>query len=82
MKYEMFDGRYKVPVLTKNWKAMWFILGMVFQYFAVIYALIFYKLKFRNIPTVSKVATRWAAGGAWLMFGILICGYYIFSMLH
>lgn len=31
MKYEMLDGRYKVPVLTKEWKAMWFVLGMFFN---------------------------------------------------
>lgn len=82
MKYEIFDGRYKVPVLTKEWKAMWFVLGMFFQYIAVIYALIFYRLKYRNIPTVAKVATEWSAIGSWLMFGVVICGYYIFALCH
>lgn len=82
MKYEMLDGRYKVPILTKEWKAMWFVLGMFFQYIAVIYALIFYRLKYRNLPTVAKVATKWSAIGSWLMFGTVLCGYFIFALCH
>ncbi len=34
MKYRTIEGGYKVPVFTKEWKAMWFMLGMFFQIFA------------------------------------------------
>ena len=32
MKYRTIEGGYKVPVYTKEWKAMWFVLGMFFRY--------------------------------------------------
>lgn len=80
MKYFILEGRYKVPKLTKEWKAMWFVLGMFLQYLAVFYAMFYYHRKFRNVPTVAKVARRWAAFGSWVMFIIVIGAYFIYGM--
>lgn len=60
MKYRTIEGGYKVPVFTKDWKAMWFMLGMFFQIFAPFFAVIYYAIRFPQIKTVREVAATWA----------------------
>ena len=55
MKYRTIKGGYKVPVFTKEWKAMLFMLGMLFQIFAI------FSIRFPQIKTVRKVAAKWAS---------------------
>lgn len=80
MRYRTIDGGYKVPMFTKQWKAMWFVLGMFFQIFAPFYACIYYTIRFPKIKTVRNVAATWAARGLFTMFGILACVGYLLSL--
>lgn len=71
------DGRYKVPDLTKGWKVKWLLGGMIFGTIAPLAAFIWYRKKIPNIPTVSKVATKWAVYG----FALSIVLYYLLSQI-
>lgn len=81
MKYRTIEGGYKVPVFTKEWKVMWFMLGMFFQIFAPFYAVIYYAIRFPQIKTVREVAATWATRGLFTMVAILVCVGCILSLL-
>lgn len=81
MRYRTIEGGYKVPVFTREWKAMWFVLGMFFQIFAIFFAVICYAIRFPHIKTVRNVAAKWASYGTCVSVALIICGYYLISWL-
>lgn len=64
MKWKMTsDGKCMVPVLTKGWKARWFIGGLFLNILATLFAFFLYRKTLPNIPTVAKVAVKWTLYG-------------------
>lgn len=70
MKYYTNEMGYSIPVLSKGWKAMWLVAGLIANFLAPLFAFFYYPKKLPNFPTVRKVALKFSLIG--VVAGIII----------
>lgn len=72
MKYRTIDGRYKVPMFTRDWKLRKVAAGLIFGVLSPCIVSFYYSLTCPNIKTVGKVAMRYTWLGIALHL-VLLC---------
>lgn len=81
MKWKMTsDGKCMIPDLSKNWKTRWFVSGIIFGFYAPLFARFYYKRKMPTFPTVKKVAIKCSVPGAFIGMVVQWCLLLLFKL--
>lgn len=73
-------GGYKVPDLTKGWKASWFLAGFIFNWLAIPFSFIWYGQTLPQFPSVRKIAAKWSLFGTLCLWGIFFISLFLVTI--